>query len=165
MEDLSEAGALGSSAAAALLREEILRAVGEKTREEKPYHYAVLNVSRNATLEEVKKAYRREALKWHPDKNDAPEAAARFLDVQEAWNVLRYAKLRQQYDAGKDVDLDAKSDFDFTVMSVNRTTGKARVKFTDKQTGEEEFADVDIDVEPEHSTARVRLPDHYCLPG
>ena len=52
--------------------------------------YAVLGVSRSATLEEVKAAYRREALKWHPDRHPESEreaASARFKAVSEAYQA------------------------------------------------------------------------------
>lgn len=51
--------------------------------------YAVLGVSRDASRDEIKKAYRREAMKWHPDRSDgSPEAAARFHQAAEAYRIL-----------------------------------------------------------------------------
>lgn len=51
--------------------------------------YAVLGVPPTASRRQIKRAYRREALRWHPDKNHAPEAYERFLAVQRAWELLR----------------------------------------------------------------------------
>ena len=50
--------------------------------------YDVLGVARNATREEIKKAYRREAMKWHPDRSDnSEEARERFHQAAEAYQV------------------------------------------------------------------------------
>ncbi len=61
-------------------------------------HYTTLGLSSAATLADVKKAFRQKASLWHPDKNAASEAAARFRAVQEAYEVLSDADKRQAYD-------------------------------------------------------------------
>ena len=63
-------------------------------------HYAVLNLPRSATLADVKTAYRKSALKWHPDKNDdSKESHEKYAQVSAAYEVLADAKLRKQYDS------------------------------------------------------------------
>ncbi len=61
-------------------------------------YYEVLGVNRGATDEDIKKAYRRQALKLHPDRNQEPDAAERFKEVTEAYQVLSDADRRSLYD-------------------------------------------------------------------
>ena len=62
-------------------------------------YYAILNVRRDASEDEIRKAYRRLALKYHPDKNPGDAtAAAKFRQVKTAYDVLRDARDRIPYD-------------------------------------------------------------------
>ena len=66
---------------------------------EKKDYYDVLGVSKSSTEAEIKKAYRKLAMKYHPDKNpDNPEAEAMFKDASEAYSVLSDAEKKQRYD-------------------------------------------------------------------
>jgi molecular chaperone DnaJ len=60
--------------------------------------YALLGVTREATEADIKKAYRRLAMEYHPDRNSAPEAEARFKEITEAYEVLRDPQKRAAYD-------------------------------------------------------------------
>jgi DnaJ-class molecular chaperone len=61
-------------------------------------HYLALGVSSGATLAEIKKAFRQQAAIHHPDRNKAPDAAARFRAVQEAYEILGDDAQREAYD-------------------------------------------------------------------
>ena len=61
-------------------------------------YYEVLSVSRNCSDDDIKKAYRRLALQFHPDRNNAPEATERFKEATEAYQVLSDAEKRSAYD-------------------------------------------------------------------
>jgi curved DNA-binding protein len=62
-------------------------------------YYKILGVSSSASAEEIKKAYRKLALKYHPDKNNGDKnAEARFKEINEAYAVLSDSNKRQQYD-------------------------------------------------------------------
>ena len=61
--------------------------------------YKVLGVSKDATTDEIKKAYRKLARKYHPDVNKTKEAEEKFKDISEAYDVLSNKNERQKYDA------------------------------------------------------------------
>lgn len=63
--------------------------------------YKVLGVAKNASEDEIKKAYRKLARKWHPDQNAGnSEAEEKFKEVQEAYDIVGDAKKRKEFDSG-----------------------------------------------------------------
>merc|ERR1719161_323681 len=139
--------------------------------------YEVLGLPRNASLAEIKKAYRQLALKYHPDKNKDPEAVQIFIDVQKAYEVLSDTDLRRKYDAGqKDVGDEAgvknMKPMKFRVVEKDKKRGKAKVWWFDPNTGEEGFMEMDIDKEEDEASGASRrasatrqLYEHCCLPS
>jgi molecular chaperone DnaJ len=65
---------------------------------EKRDYYEVLGVKRDASKDEIKDAYRKLALQYHPDRNKSPEAEEKFKEISEAYAVLSDDEKRQQYD-------------------------------------------------------------------
>jgi molecular chaperone DnaJ len=65
---------------------------------EKRDYYEVLGVSKNASKDEIKDAYRKLAMQFHPDRNKAPEAEEKFKEISEAYAVLSDDQKRQQYE-------------------------------------------------------------------
>ena len=70
---------------------------GDNLSEKRDY-YEILEVSKDADEKELKKAFRSLARKYHPDKNDAPDADEKFKEIQEAYAVLSDAEKRRNYD-------------------------------------------------------------------
>lgn len=70
-------------------------------------HYEILGVDQDATDDDLKKSYRKLALKWHPDKNpdNAEEAKKQFQLIQAAYEVLSDPQERAWYDKHRDAIL------------------------------------------------------------
>jgi len=62
------------------------------------YYYAVLDVSNDASFSEIKTAYRKKALKFHPDKCKDPQAAEKFKEINHAFHILSDLEKRSCYD-------------------------------------------------------------------
>lgn len=61
-------------------------------------HYAALGLKSDASLSDIKRAFRQKASQFHPDRNSDPDAPARFREVQEAYDVLSDDDKRKAYD-------------------------------------------------------------------
>src|SRR5215211_2736267 len=61
-------------------------------------YYAVLGLDRNASPEDVKRAFRRLAMQYHPDRNKEPEAEQKFKEINQAYEILSDPDKRAAYD-------------------------------------------------------------------
>jgi len=79
---------------------------------EKTDHYEILEISKSCTADEIKQAYRKLALKWHPDKNrdNAVEATQIFQKITHSYSILSDPDKRAKYDKYGDID---DNDFDY----------------------------------------------------
>uniref|UniRef100_A0A6U0NAU2 J domain-containing protein n=1 Tax=Prasinoderma coloniale TaxID=156133 RepID=A0A6U0NAU2_9VIRI len=83
----------------------------QKQKDRKDY-YKVLEIARTASAADIKKAYRRMATRWHPDKNqdNLEEASRHMQEINEAHEVLSDADVRARYDRGEDVSNRAQEE-------------------------------------------------------
>lgn len=63
-------------------------------------YYKILEIKRSASAAEIKKAYRKLSLKYHPDKNSSPDAAQKFAEISVAYDVLSDPEKREVYNRG-----------------------------------------------------------------
>ncbi|MBL7107295.1 MAG: molecular chaperone DnaJ [Phycisphaerae bacterium] len=83
-------------------------------------YYEVLGVNKNASAEDIKRAYRRMAMKYHPDKNPGDKGAeAKFKECAEAYEVLSNPEKRQRYDQFGHEGLRGSGMHDFSRMNVD----------------------------------------------
>jgi curved DNA-binding protein len=144
-------------------------------------YYAILGVKRDAPQDEIKKAYRRLARKYHPDISKEPDAEARFKDVGEAYEVLSDPEKRAAYDkigsnwkAGQEfkpppnwdagfqfsgggytgADFGGFSDFFEELFGRGRFTGSRQRSTTFRMQGENQYAKIVIRLEDAYHGSR-----------
>ena len=61
-------------------------------------YYKVLGVSKNDSQEDIRKAFRKKAMEYHPDRNKSSDAPEKFKEINEAYQVLSDSQKRSQYD-------------------------------------------------------------------
>ncbi len=152
-------------------------------------YYKIMGVDRNATQDEIKRAYRKLARKYHPDVSKEPDAEARFKEVGEAYEVLKDPEKRAAYDqlganwkAGQEFhpppgwdagfefsgggftggDTSAFSDF-FEALFGREFGGAARRRSAYRAKGEDHHARILVDLEDAfhgaNRTITLRVPE------
>lgn len=76
---------------------------------EQPTLYSVLGSHRDATPDELKSAYRRMVMQWHPDRCREPNAQEQFMAIQHAWDILKDDGQRERYNAGLAFEMSLKN--------------------------------------------------------
>ncbi len=100
---------------------------------EKRDYYEVLGVSKDASADEIKRAFKKLAIKYHPDRNKAPDAQAKFSEINEAYQVLSDPEKRQAYD-------------NFGFNGVNGQAGGGGNPFADAGAFSDMFGDIFSDI-------------------
>lgn len=82
-------------------------------------YYEVLGVARDASADEIKRAYRKAAMHYHPDRNREPDAEVRFKEAAEAYEVLSDPQKRNRYDRFGHAGLSGVGIHDFSGMAAD----------------------------------------------
>jgi len=121
-------------------------------------YYAILEISVTATEEEIKKAYRLLARRFHPDTSEEPDATERFREIQTAYEILSDERQRAAYDKRR------------RELGLGPTAGEVALAWeltVSRQTlpciQEEQILYLLIDISPAAAMAAKRLPLNLCL--
>lgn len=102
-------------------------------------YYKVLGIARDASEDDVKRAYRKMALKYHPDKNSAAHAEEKFKEIGKAYQVLSDQKKRLTYDKYGDDGLSNAEHSRRSASSYTFTTGPEGSAYASDMTADEMF--------------------------
>jgi Ca-activated chloride channel family protein len=119
-------------------------------------YYARLGISKNASLDEIQRAYRRAARQFHPDTNKKSGAAELFLLVQEAFDTLSHSDRRYAYDSTLPTDIDSPP-----ALMINTLYSRAHITPGEPQ----QVIYVLLDLMPAHEEDRTpaKPPLNICL--
>ena len=106
-----------------------------------PDYYARLGIGRRANQAEIKKAYRKLALQYHPDKNPAPDAQEQFVAINEAYLLLSDPDARGKYNAEYDRAKQQHAGRDTHGETAGQSSGKTKQQ---SQPGGRSFTDPDL---------------------
>ncbi len=120
-------------------------------------YYSLLGVPRNASTDQLRRAYRQAALRLHPDRNERPGDTEVFLDISQAYETLVDADARRAYDqelAEEELEQAAQSPFSTRVLHSRRAL---------LQLPEPQVHYMLLDIEPKEAVAHVRPPVNLSL--
>ena len=120
-------------------------------------YYAILGVPRNASEEDIRRAYREAALRLHPDKNEGPEATELFLQVNRAYELLSDVDQRAAYDLELielEAEMTSKASFGAKVI-------QSRTKLL--QLDEPQVHYLLIDIKPSQDLPEIRPPINLAI--
>ncbi len=120
-------------------------------------YYAILGVPRNASEEDIRRAYREAALRLHPDQNEGPQATELFLQVNRAYELLIDSSQRESYD----LEL-----MEFEAKMISKASFKAKViqsRAKLLQLDEPQVHYLLIDIEPSQDLPEIRPPINLSI--
>ncbi|XP_064086077.1 dnaJ homolog subfamily B member 4-like [Macrobrachium nipponense] len=96
-------------------------------------YYKILGISQDASMEDIKRAYRKMALRYHPDKNKSSDAEERFKAISQAYEILSDVKKRECYDQhvkGKMEDEEVPKEGNNKTRFTYTSTSDPKTRFT-----------------------------------
>lgn len=117
-------------------------------------YYQILGISEDATIEDIKKSYRKLALKYHPDINPSNNSTAKFIEITQAYEILKDADKRKAYDSSINSNIDKNSNF-------NQWQNDARQKA--KKDADTNFSDFEDKLKKELKLIKSNSVGFGCL--
>ncbi|KAM9496476.1 dnaJ homolog subfamily B member 9 [Clarias gariepinus] len=115
-------------------------------------YYEILGVPKDASERQIKKAFHKLAMKYHPDKNKSPDAEAKFREIAEAYETLSDTKRRQEYDQIRSNPFSRES---------RRGTRDGQFHQSFSFNFEDIFKDFDVFGQPTHSQHKRHFESHF----
>ncbi|KAL7149459.1 hypothetical protein ABFS83_05G042100 [Erythranthe nasuta] len=142
-----------------------------------PFYYSVLGVDRDASDEQIRRAYRKLAMQWHPDKwcrrnpSFIGEAKHKFQQIQEAYSVLSDSRKKMMYDAGlydhdDDVDdVEGFGDFLEEMVSLMNDARKEERNYSSEEI-QGLFWEMarDFEISERNNPPQQHVPEWFCNP-